>query len=400
MKRRFVLLLIACLPFIIPLISYLFWLARDRKPLKILIYDMTVPYKERDEHKSLSWILVNQKYTSFEQLNNVNENYKGFFPQGNFKFVTKDFAKMSREEVLQVADTLDMVYYTDTYGVYSNEWYGEYGEYMINERSSRIYGGLHNNDIVLLQRMKDEGKLILAEFNFLASPTSYSLRKEAEKLLDVKWTGWVGRYYDPLDTIVNQDIPLWARRLYKKQYGTPWDFHQPGILFVHEDSRIVVLEMDKTLAEEVPWIYTSPYGQQKYGLPQEITYPYWFDILVSGESNRIVSKCKIYTNELGRKMLAVNGIPDVFPSVIENREKNYYYFAGDFCDNPIYMESAKFSGLSFYNKYFYDKYNYINRTPFFWNFYRPMVTNILEEYYQTLKSRKPLTASVAPTGSN
>lgn len=388
MKRKFVLLFIAFLPFIIPLISYLFWFIQEKKQIKILIYDMTVPYKERDEHKSLSWILINQKYTTYDQMNQVNENYKGFFPQGNFKFITKDFAKLSREEVLQAADSLDMVYYTDTYGVYSNEWYGEYGEMMINERSSKIYGGLNNNDILLLQRLKDSGKLILAEFNFMASPTTRSLRQEAEKLLDVKWTGWVGRYYDPLDTIVNQDIPIWARRLYKKQYGKPWDFHQPGVLFVHEDGRIVILEMDKTLSEEVPWIYTSQYGIQKYGLPQEITYPYWFDILESGESNRVVSKYKIYTNETGRKMLADNGIPDNFPCVIENREKNYYYFAGDFCDNPIYMESARFSGLSLYNKFFYDKYNFINRTPFFWNFFRPMVTNILDDYYKNLNARK------------
>jgi hypothetical protein len=146
--------------------------------------------------------------------------------------------------------------------------------------------------------------------------------------------------------------------------------------------------MDNTLSEEVPWIYTSQYGIQRYGLPKEISYPYWFDILESGASNRIVSKYKIYTNESGKKLLSDNGIPDVFPSVIENKDNNYYYFAGDYCDNPIFIESAKYSGLQYYNKFFYDKYNYINRTPFFWNFFRPMVTNILDEYNTKLKNKK------------
>jgi len=395
MKRKTILLFILFLPILIPLFSFLFWWIQDEKPLKILIYDMTVPFEERDEHKSLSWVLINQKYTDYKQLNKINSSYKGFFPLNDFKFITKDFSKLTQEEVFQAADSLDMVYYTDTYGVYTNEWYGSM---MVNERSSRIYGGLHANDIVLLQRLKDTGKLIMAEFNFLASPTSRELRTEAEKLLDVKWTGWVGRYYDPLDTVINQDIPLWARKLYRLQYKEQWNFHRPGILFVHEDGRIVVLEMDKTLSEEVPWIYTSQYGMQRYGLPEEISYPYWFDILESGPSNRIVSKYKIYTNESGKKLLSENGIPDVFPSVIENKDNNYYYFAGDYCDNPIFIESAKYSGLQYYNKFFYDKYNYINRTPFFWNFFRPMVTNILDEYYNKLKNKNASgkTAEVGP----
>ena len=393
MKRKYVIILIFCLPILIPLFSFILWSMKENRPLKVLIYDMTVPHNSYDEHNSLSWVLIHQKYTSFNQLNKPEVDYKGFFPLKDFKFVTKDFLSFTNEEVFQVADSLDMVYYTDTYGIYSNEWYGDA---LHNERSPKIYGGLNKNDLVLLRRLKESNKLILAEFNFLASPTSHALRVEAENFFDVKWTGWVGRYYDPLDTLVNPDIPIWAKKLYKKQYGKPWDFHQPGILFVHENDKIVVLEMENTLTEEVPWIYTSEYGKQKYGLPQEITYPYWFDIMQSGESNRVVSKYKIYANAGGQKLLNENGIPDVFPCVIENREKNYYYFAGDFCDNPIYIESAKFLGVPFLHKFFYDKYNYIDRTPFFWHFFRPMVTSILDEYYSQVGTKgQPAVTAIA-----
>lgn len=199
----------------IPLVSYLVWKFKDSKPLKVLIYDMTVPLNSYVEHNSFSWVLIHRKYTSFKQLNNPVADYKGFFPQRNFKFVTNDFVNLSYDQVIQAADSLDMVYFTDTYGIYSNEWYKGQS---INERSSKIYGGLNKNDLILLRRLQESRKLVIAEFNFLASPTPSSVRQEAEKLLDVKWTGWVGRYYESLDTLVNPDIPSWAIKLYERQY--------------------------------------------------------------------------------------------------------------------------------------------------------------------------------------
>jgi hypothetical protein len=365
----------------VPVVSYLIWKLRDEKPLKVLIYDMTVPLNSYIEHNSFSWVLIHDKFAPIEQLTKSSLDYKGFFPQKDFKFVTNDFLKLSHQEVIQAADSLDMVYFTDTYGIYSKEWYGDN---LKGERSKKIYGGLNKNDLILLKRLQDSRKLVLAEFNFLASPTALPIRKEAEKLLDVTWTGWVGRYYECLDTLINPDIPVWARSLYERQNHKPWDFHQAGILLVHEHEKIVVLEMDATLKEEAPWVYSSEYGEQKYGLPQEITYPYWFDILESGPSNRIISKFKIYANENGKKIMNEYGIPDVFPCVLENKQKNYYYFCGDFCDAPLYLESAKLAGVSFYHKIFYNRYNYIDRTPFFWHFFRPMITTILDDYWNEL----------------
>ncbi len=397
MKRKHVLIFLFCLPLLVPVVSYLIWKFKDEKPLKVLIYDMTVPLNSYIEHNSFSWLVIHDKYVVVDQLRQPKVDYKGFYPKDDFKFVTNDFLKLSRQEVIQVADSLEMAYFTDTYGIYSNEWYREQS---INERSSKIYGGLNKNDIILLKRLQDSRKLVLAEFNFLASPTSRSIRNEAENLLDVRWTGWVGRYYECLDTIINPDIPLWARNLYKKQYHKPWNFHQAGILFVHEHEQIVVLEMDATLKEEVPWVYSSEYGEEKYGLPREVTYPYWFDILESGPTNRIVSKYKIYANENGKKLMNEYGIPDVFPCVIENKEKNYYYFCGDFCDTPLYLESAKLTGVSYFRKFFYNRYNYIDRTPFFWHFYLPLVHTILDDYYKELHDKGAQAKVEAPSSMN
>ena len=124
---------------------------------------MTVPLNSYVEHNTFSWVLIHQKYTSFNQLNNPAIDYKGFFPQKNFKFVTNDFVNLSYDQVTQAADSLDMVYFTDTYGIYSNEWYKDQS---INERSSKIYGGLNKNDLILLRRLQESRKLVMAEFTW------------------------------------------------------------------------------------------------------------------------------------------------------------------------------------------------------------------------------------------
>ena len=79
MKRKYVIILIFCLPILIPLFSFLLWSIKENKPLKVLIYDMTVPQNSYDEHNSLSWVLIHQKYTSYNQLNKPDVDYKGFF---------------------------------------------------------------------------------------------------------------------------------------------------------------------------------------------------------------------------------------------------------------------------------------------------------------------------------
>ncbi|MCE1197396.1 MAG: hypothetical protein LWW85_00380 [Marinilabiliales bacterium] len=378
-KRVHLIFLLIGIPILIPLLSYLAWKFSGDRPLKVLVYDMTVPVADYSEHKSLSWVLIHQKFVADHRINDPGKDYSGFHPLSRFSYRTIDFSRMTNEEIARSADSVDVVYYTDTYGVYANEWYRDKRD---GAHSQKIYGGLNEKDVQLITRLQSSKKLFIAEFNFWASPTPAGIRQEAEKLLDLTWTGWVGRSYDSLDTLANPEIPIWARRLYQSQYGLAWNFHRPGILFVHENGRILVLESGSTLDEEVPWIYTSAYGQDRYDVPNEITYPYWFDVTSSGPSNRIVSQYKIYANPAGKKAMMDAGIPDVFPCVVENQEKNYYYFCGDFSDNPIYLQSARFMGIALYHKFFYDRYNWGNRTPFFWHFYRPMVTNILDIYFE------------------
>ena len=109
MKRKHLIIFLFCIPPLIPLTSFLLWKVKENRPLKVLIYDMTVPLHSYIEHNSFSWVLLHQKFTSFDQLIQPALDYKGFFPKSNFKFITKDFLKLTNQEVNLVADSLLLV---------------------------------------------------------------------------------------------------------------------------------------------------------------------------------------------------------------------------------------------------------------------------------------------------
>jgi hypothetical protein len=60
-------------------------------------------------------------------------------------------------------------------------------------------------------------------------------------------------------------------------------------------------------------------------------------------------------------------------------KKPFYYLAGDFSDNPINMKTVQFGGTPLYKWMLIDYDDKLDRSVFFWNFYRPMVTAILKD---------------------
>lgn len=379
-KKNILLTIIILIPFITILISWLLWHFEKGKELNVLILDKTVPLEKRNEHLSFNWILDYNKFVKNGKLYDSNTDYFGFFPLENKKYRINDLDSLSEKEITIISDTIEMAYYTDTYGIYYNEWYNDTLE---TEHSKKIYGGLSENDVFLLSKLKENNKLIISEFNLLASPTSAITRKKAEELLDIRWTGWTGRYFDNLDTVVNPEIPQWARRLYRNQYKKDWAFNKAGIILVHESSLIVVLEKNTHLIDEVQYIQTTDYGIKKFDLPEKMYYPYWFDITMCGTTNKLVSKYKIEVNNEGEKLLQQYGIPSTFPCVIESQNERFYYFAGDFADNPIPTYLSHFKGSTCASWFLYTSTKTSDRTKFFWKYYIPLVSNILDNYYHS-----------------
>src|SRR5690606_28605046 len=200
----------------LPLLSFGIWSLLPGKQLEILVIDKTVRDATYQEHAALFWTLDHLKYRKpTGELYSLSEDYLGFFPSGQEGFgVSKDLIGRNDEQIRALASGSDLIYIADTYGVYESD----FDATALDTKGKKIYGGLDYSDIKLINTAKEEGKVVVAEFNSLASPTSSLIRNEFENLMGIKWTGWIGRYFDELDTLVNGDIPTWMIGQYKRQH--------------------------------------------------------------------------------------------------------------------------------------------------------------------------------------
>jgi len=369
----------------------------EPKKLNVLILDKTVLNESAQEHMSLMWVLNQEKYCKPNLgLYNPKQDYFGFFPDGEGNYEINDFNDYSNNQIDSLTNNYDMVYYADLYGIYRAEWYETYPQIApkknekipASERSQLIYGGMSRKELNLLKEMKKQKKLIITEFNIIASPTSHKIRKGFEKEFGVKWSGWIGRYFESLDTNKNKELPSWLKQNYLKQNNNNWPFSKSGIVFVRSDERIVILENETQLEMETPIIYTQESQRDIYGLPSEMKYPFFFDICYAEDPNLLVSYYKIHANHEGDSTLKANGIPNAFPAVIKgDGAYPFYYFAGDFADNPISFTSSKFKKYNWISTFTY-KSTTQERNSFFWDFYQPLMSTILEDYYLSHNTKK------------
>jgi len=333
-----------------------------------------------DEHANPVFILNNKKITkkTNHELYNLLD-YKGFFPHENNKFNIDDFEQCDSAAMDKYATDNDIYYITDTYGVYSNEWYRHKD---INERSNLVYGGMSEQDINMLRAFKRKNKLIIAEYNCIDLPTSQSVRDQFEEIFGIHWTGWEGRYFDNLDTN-NVDIPRWLIHNYMRQHGNRWPFNKkPGIAFCYIDDHVEILENTLDLVGELPVIHTNKAMSDKYDLPRRLTYPYWFEIDQIKNSNQPVSLYNLRPTPRGDSILKRWNILETFPAVVIPRDTTFkfYYFAGDFADAVTSMKLSHFRGIQTFKKRFVTKEKG-ERKFFFWNFYYPMMSKIIEDCF-------------------
>ncbi|CAN5554062.1 hypothetical protein BH11BAC1_BH11BAC1_23780 [soil metagenome] len=360
------------------------WEFTPKKAMNLMIVDKTVLNTSSVKHRSVNWILDHEKYIkSDSSFYEIDKDYYGFFPGDNENYSTRDFDNMSEDELDSIADQNDALYFTDTYGIFVNEWYRHRD---IHEESHSIYGGLSEKDVRMMVKMKERKKLILTEFNMIGMPTPVDVRHNFENSFRIKWTGWMARSITSLDTIDNRDLPMWIVRAYKKTHGNSWTFKNAGMLFIHENGTVAVLEEGKDLKEAIPTIVTDKQNQSRFGVPGTIIYPYWMDIWENQtDSNIIQSSYIINTTPTGLTQLSTLGIPKIFPAIIEHRGNyRFFYFCGDFADNPTKFRFAKLSGITGLKFLMYNAKDQTDRNRFFWEFYLPLMQNILGDYYREL----------------
>lgn len=376
---------------LIPVIMFLAWVLAPKKVMPILIVDKTVLTPEGQEHNSFTWLLWHQKYVKANgDFYYTESDYFGFFPKTGDTFEIRDLMSYSSGQIDELSQEFAGAYYTDTYGMYYNEWFLDT---LQSENSRKVYGGMDEHDFLFLKLMKEQEKLILMEFNTIGNPTSSNIRSRTEELLHIRWSGWTLRYFHLLDTLGNTEIPQWVVRGYLEQHGNQWPFRKAGIVFVHEDGRLFILEEEKDLRLEVPLMRFSSYAQGTFGLPEKVYYPYWIDITYPTDpAINVLADFYILPTQKGDSIMRKYGVPHIFPAIQQYLGSYwFYYFSGDFSDNEISNQSKYFRGLPLLKYGFANRNDLNNRSVFFYTVYFPMVKKIMKDYYNRERNLFPET---------
>jgi hypothetical protein len=382
-KTLLIVVIILAVIIALPVINLIRWGVQTKKPLDIIIVDKTVPTLEREHHKSFSWILTNERFVKKENSSSYSytKDYYGFFPQRPLRDHKWDRNEYRLSDLISLADKNDAVYFTDTYGVFFNDWYRGINK---SRKSRKIYGGLNNNDFLLLKEMKDRNKLIIMEYNSFDYPTAEFDAIRTQEKLGITFSGWTGKYFSSLDTS-STDFPVWMTAMYKKEYRQPWKFTKAGIVIIKEKD-IVVLEEGTHLKSALPQIITDEESSKKYGVLQSVAFDQWFDI-IDPLQNKVISKFKIDATAIGDTLLSSNGLQNEFPAVIQEPvAQRIYYFSGDFATYDVPFWAARFKGVEKLKGILYsDKPEDTRR--FFWLYYKPLINGIFSDYYASVNKK-------------
>lgn len=376
-KPLLITIIILFLVLALPLVNFVRWSFQEKKPIDIVILDKTVPTLKRVKHKSLTWILNNERFVKKENKDNYSfrNDYYGFSPTRPLK----DKGSIKREyrlsEMMDLPEKADAVYFADTYGIFFNDWYSGINK---SRKSRKIYGGLNNTDYLLINEMKNRNKLVILEYNSLDYPTPAFESFRTQEKIGIKFSGWTGRYFEVLDTTA-KDFPIWMTAMYRKQYKKPWTFKKPGIVLLTEKN-IIVLEEGTHLKNPFPHIVTDSGNCEKYGVPSSVAFENWFDI-IDPLQNKVISKFAFETTETGDTTLAEFNLLKEFPAVVQEPINGLtYYFSGDFATNKVSFWTSKFVGFDkLLGIRYSDKPDDTRR--FFWLYYRPLINTIFTDYF-------------------
>lgn len=357
------------------------WRFKEKRVLNVYILDKTVTRSDRAEHKSLIWVLNTNRFVLPNQKSyNNTEDYYGFFPI-DIKKEAFDFRSIRINEVDTYAAIYDVAYYADCYGVHSFEWYKGKSKPI---SSQKIYGGLNQNDYLLMKKMLENGKLVIGEYNTFSSPTNALVRSKTEELLGISWSGWSGRYFPTLNIDASNGPPPWMKNLFESQHMGVWPKDKSGIVLVNNDGLIEILVEGVHLNSSLPITTSTNEALTRFGIKQAIPFEQWFEF-INPLQNAVHSEFKLDVTQLGEETLSRMGLSGHFPAIIEGREPGkFFYFCGDFAENPAQLWTAKIVGGSRLNHFLYH-FDTPNRSAFFRYFYNPLMTNILKEHFSELK---------------
>ncbi|WP_017812515.1 hypothetical protein [Paenibacillus shenyangensis] len=369
-KRTWKFWLIPLLVVVLLLTPWIWWEAKPATTLQVAILDKTVPDMTYREHKGLVWLLNQQKYVKADQQSyDYTRDYYGFFPKADRQYETTGLPADLKGT--------DMIYVADTYGI-ERAQYDKNNSTTGDLSGGMLYGGLTISDIQRIRSAVTGGgvKTLIAEFNSLATPTQPGTRQEFYPLIGAEWTGWTGRYFSDLTR--GGEVPAFLSG--DGSDPNRWPYTGPGVVFVHEDGRVVVLEHGKQIGEEGVQTILTTQGKARLGLDSTIRYNYWFDVMKPAEGAEVLANYNLGLTDDGKSKLQAAGISYEFPAVIRQQHDTYvsYYFAGDYADYDHYSFWRKYQGWENFKRWLtFDRPN--SEDAFYWHIYVPLMKSILQE---------------------
>lgn len=359
------------------LFPWLYWNFSSSTPLNVWILDKTVPTSSFREHKGLMWILNHFKvtYKLTQKTFRYDEDYYGYFPEADNKYYIK---KLPEETVYP-----ELMYITDTYGVYIDDVTGNNFK---GTRSSMIYGGLTENEVLSLTDNLGHDNTIIGEFNSAKTPTETNVQLMYGKIFEIKWGDWIGRYFNNLSK--DLEVPIWMVLNYEKQYEKKWNFNGAGVVLVSYDDRIVVLEDKVHLGKKNVTLIYEEASKTEFNVNDDIPYRYWFEIISPGKNTEVLAKYNFDLTPEGKKVFEELGLDTIVPAITRKKATDFtsYYFAGDFADNDKVGTMWYLSGYNKFQKYLATDTK-VDMDYFFWKAYVPMMEKIIDDIKLLRKGR-------------
>ncbi|HKQ62899.1 MAG TPA: hypothetical protein VJS92_16520, partial [Candidatus Polarisedimenticolaceae bacterium] len=352
---------------------------RPARPLALALVDKTVPFRTRVEHRSLYWLLdylriVRPDGAAYDR----DADYLGAFPGPR----PGDPPERTTELTAEAARAADVVYLADTYGVYRDDLKSGPQMKAALERSPKIYGGLTLEEARAAISALERGKLLIAEFNTLGSPTERAPREALEGALGVRWTHWIGRHFPHLED--PGEVPQWLRRDYEQEWKRPWQFRGAGYVLVQDDAHVEVLRYGiESPAIGLTIERARPHDPLLAHTHDGIPYPYWFDVVETAPGAVTLASFRWSLKPDGHERLRARGLPASFPAVVRRRTASggiALYFAGDFADNPLRDGEVPFSGYLMLRRRLEALRLVPSEEAFYWRFYVPLMDAILTSH--------------------
>lgn len=351
---------------------------RERRPLKIVVLDKTVPFRLWLEHRSFFWAMralgvVRPDGAPYDW----RSDYLGAYPPER----PGDPPERTRDLTSSDLEGADLVYLADTYGVYRDDLASKEKQLAALERSPRIYGGLEGGEASAAEAYVGRGGLLVVEFNTLGSPTAEGPRETLERTLGVRWTHWIGRFFNDLDS--PDEVPQWMRRNYEREWSRPWAFTGPGYVLCYEDAHVEVLRVGPEVgARGLRLDRVRSSDATLEDAADGILYPYWFDVVERTGEAELLATFTWQPTDAGRERLKARGLAETFPAVTVKRHASggrAFYFAGDFADNPLETAEVPYAGYLTARRFLEGVRLAPSENAFYWRFYVPVVDHLLRK---------------------